>query len=154
MVANTVLTINPESPGLTLLTLCAESDGGGGSVPNGSTCEGIAVFVRGADTIQSRIFQESSITVRHTDTDETIVLNGNNTIIDPTVLFDHIIITANDAAATGEIRINSTGAIEVLDLRLPDRVIINKTLTHEQQFRYHIVQSVIRCGIARRHYNV
>ncbi len=124
-----VLTINPESPGLTLLTLCAESDGGGGSVPNGSTCDGIAVFVRGADTIQSRIFQESSITVRHTDTAATIVLNGNNTIIDPTVLFDHIIITANDAAATGSIRINSTGTIHVLDLRLPDRAIIDKTLT-------------------------
>ncbi len=104
--SSNVLIIDPVSPGIVAARLCAESIAPG--ITNAVTCETIPVIVRGIETTESGIFQDSSVNVRHGLLDADVVLNWDDFAIDPTVAFNHIIITADNADATGEIRINQT----------------------------------------------
>ena len=104
--SSNVLIIDPVSPGIVAARLCAESIAPG--ITNAVTCETIPVIVRGIETTESGIFQDSEISVNHGLLDADVVLNWDDFAIDPTVAFNHIIITADNADATGEIRINQT----------------------------------------------
>ena len=101
-----ILSIDPVSSGIVAAELCATSQATG--VPNAATCETITVTVRDIETTESGIFLDSSIIVNHDLLDEDVVLNWDDFAIDPRVAFNHIIITADNADATGEIRINQT----------------------------------------------
>ncbi len=101
-----ILSIDPVSSGIVAAKLCAESQATG--VPNAITCETITVTVRDIETTESGIFLDSSINVNHGLLAEDVVLNWDDFAIDPRVAFNHIIITADNADATGEIRINQT----------------------------------------------
>ena len=104
--SSNILIIDPVSPGIVVARLCAESMAPG--IATAATCEAITVLVLGIPTTESGIFQDSEISVNHRFLDADVVLNWNDFAIDPTVAFNHIIITANNASATGEIRINQT----------------------------------------------
>ncbi len=104
--SSNILIIDPVSPGIVVARLCAESMAPG--IATAATCEAITVLVLGIPTTESGIFQDSSVNVNHGLLDADVVLNWNDFAIDPTVAFNHIIITANNASATGEIRINQT----------------------------------------------
>ena len=101
-----ILSIDPVSSGIVAAELCATSQVTG--VPNAITCETITVTVRDIETTESGIFLDSSINVNHDLLAEDVVLNWDDFAIDPRVAFNHIIITADNADATGEIRINQT----------------------------------------------
>ncbi len=104
--SSNILIIDPVSSGIVVARLCAESMAPG--IATAATCEAITVLVLGIPTTESGIFQDSSVNVNHGLLDADVVLNWDDFAIDPTVAFNHIIITANNASATGEIRINQT----------------------------------------------
>ena len=120
-ISDTLLRIDPVAPGNLAFTLCAESQATG--VARASICEDIVVIVRGTETVQRNIFLDSEIFIRYMGGFGNVVLNADNIVINRAILFDHIIITSDLPTATGEIRINSTGATDVDNLRLPDRIV-------------------------------
>ena len=101
-----MLSIDPVSSGTTNIRLCAESVAPG--ITNAVYCESFLVAVRDATT-RSDIFLESSVTVYYSNTAQSVTLDASDLAIDPAIQFERLIITADNAAATGEIQINRTG---------------------------------------------
>ena len=104
--ATDMLSIDPVSSGSTGVRLCAESQATG--IENAVYCESFLVTVRSATT-RSDIFLESSLVVYHASTSQSVTLDASVFAIDPAIHFESVIITADNAAATGEIQINRTG---------------------------------------------
>ena len=122
-----MLSIDPVSSGIVNAILCAESQATG--IANAATCAAITVLVRGLETTEFGIFRDSSVNANHDLLDADVVLNWNDFAINPTVAFNHIIITADNADATGEIQINHTGRTRITELTSNGTAVTSRIFT-------------------------